>query len=317
MLLYQRSNGGWPKHFQGERKVDYKRELTDADKKELRSGYAEGMDATIDNDATSREIKYLVKAYKLTGNAAYLQAAEKGVQYLLKAQYDNGGWPQFYPDFSSYRSQVTYNDNAMINVVNVLEDITARKNDFDVIDQSYIAACNAAVQRAIDCVLKTQVKQSGKLTVWCAQYNAKTLVPEMARKFELISLSGSESVGIVRFLMRIGKPSPAIVEAVNAAVEWFSKVKITGYKFVDVAAPAEASGRDRVLLPDANGILWARFYDIDTNEPFFSGRDSQRKKTIAEVENERRIGYAWYGNWPLKLLTEEYPAWKLKQGIKN
>ena len=45
--------------------------------------------------------------------------------------------------------------------------------------------------------LKTQLKQHGKLRAWCAQYNAKTLQPEMARKFELASLSGSESVGIV------------------------------------------------------------------------------------------------------------------------
>ena len=56
----------------------------------------------------------------------------------------------------------------------------------------------------------------------------KTLQPEMARKFELVSLSGSESVGIVRFLMRIENPSPAIIASVNAAVEWFEKVKITG-----------------------------------------------------------------------------------------
>ena len=64
-------------------------------------------------------------------------------------------------------------------------------------------------------------------------------------------------------------------------------------------------------------MVWARFYDVETNEPFFAGRDGQKKKTIDEVENERRIGYAWYGTWPLKLITTEFPAWKLKWGIKN
>lgn len=312
MLLYQRSNGGWPKHFQGDKKVDYNRVLTDDEKKELRSGYAAGIDATIDNDATTKEIKYLVKAYKKTKNAAYLDAANTGIGYLLKAQYANGGWPQFYPDFSSYRSQVTYNDNAMVNVLNVLYDIVYKTNDMDVIDASCTDKCAEAILKGVQCILKTQLKQNGKLTAWCAQYNAKTLEPEMARKFELVSLSGSESVGIVRFLMRIEKPSPAIIDAVKAAVEWFGKVKITGYKFVDVAAPNEKSGRDRVLQPDPEGVLWARFYDVNTNEPFFSGRDSQRKKTIAEVENERRIGYAWYGSWPAKLLDTEYPAWLKK-----
>lgn len=317
MLLYQRANGGWPKHFQGDKKVDYKHELTSEEKLELVAGYAAGIDATIDNDATTKEIKYLSKIYKQTNNEKYLIAVKRGVDYLINAQYANGGWPQFFPDFSSYRSQITYNDNAMINVLNVLYDIVNKKNDLDIFDMQYQNKCVDPIVRGVQCILKTQLKQNGQLTAWCAQYNAKTLQPEMARKFELVSLSGAESVGIVRFLMRIEHPSPAIIASVKAAVEWFNKVKITGYKIADVAAPNEKSGKDRVLLPDSAGLMWARFYDVDTNEPFFAGRDSQRHKTLAEVENERRVGYAWYGNWPLKLLTTEYPEWKLKWGIKN
>lgn len=315
ILLYQRSNGGWPKHFKGQN-VNYKKPLTEEELKDLQKGYAEGIDATIDNGATTKEIRYLVRAFKSTTDKRFLEAAQKGVDYLLKAQYANGGWPQFYPDFSSYRSQITYNDNAMVNVLNVLYDVVYKVNDMEVMDASYAGKCVDAVVRGVQCILKTQLKQNGNLTAWCAQYNAKTLEPEMARKFELVSLSGSESVGIVRFLMRIEKPSPAIIAAVKAAEQWFSKVKITGYKYVDVPAPAEKSGRDRVLQPDSLGVLWARFYDINTNEPFFSGRDSERKKSLSEIENERRIGYAWYGNWAEKLLVKEYPDW-LKKINKN
>jgi PelA/Pel-15E family pectate lyase len=316
MLLYQRANGGWPKHFQGDKKVDYNHQLTETELKELRSGYDAGIDATIDNEATTKEIKYLVNIYKKTNNEAYKKAAEKGITYLLKAQYANGGWPQYYPDFSSYRSEITYNDNAMINVLNVLQDVIDGKNGMDVIDRSYVGQCTDAVQRGIDCILKTQLKQNGKLTAWCAQYDAKTLMPAKARKFELASLSGMESVGIARFLMRMDNPTPAIIAAVKGAALWFDKVKIVGYKFVDIVAPSEKSGKDRVLQADPNSIIWARFYDIDTNEPFFSGRDSERKKTIAEVENERRIGYAWYGVWPTKLLAKEFPDWVAKWNIK-
>jgi len=317
MLLYQRSNGGWPKHFQGGTKVDYNKILNADELKELKAGYVAGIDATIDNEATTKEIKYLVKAYKIYKKEAYLIAATKGIDYLLKAQYANGGWPQYYPDFSSYRSQITYNDNAMMNVLSVLESIAVGNNDFEIIDKAYIAKCNEAIKKAIDCVLKTQIKQNGKLTAWCAQYNAKTLQPEMARKFELASISGSESVGIVRFLMRQQNPSKEIIAAVNAAVEWFEKVKIVGYTVKDIKAPQETSGRDRVVLKDSNSVIWARFYTLDTNEPIFVGRDSEPKKTLAEIENERRVGYAYYVTTPAKLINEEYPKWAAKWGVKK
>lgn len=311
MLLYQRKNGGWPKHFQ-DQKVNYKRTLSKADKSELKDGYFDGIDATIDNEATTKEIKYLVKAFKQTKNKAYLIAATKGVDYLLTAQYSNGGWPQYYPDASSYRSQITYNDNAMVNVLNVLQDIVEGKNDFDVFDKKYIPKCIKAIQRGIDCILKTQLKQQQQLTTWCAQYDAVTMQPAQARKFELVSLSGAESVGITRFLMRQENPSEKIITAITSAIEWFEKVKIVGYNFVDVKAPNEASGRDRILVKEDSSVIWARFYNHKTNIPFFSGRDSERHATVAEIENERRIGYAWYGTWPAKLLSKEFPEWKNK-----
>lgn len=310
MLVYQRAAGGWPKAV-NEVKVDYTKSLTGAEKKAIRNDSMH-IDATIDNNATTREIRYLVKACKQTRNKAYLAAAEKGIRYCLKAQYANGGWPQYYPDSALYRSQITFNDDAMVNVLNVLQDIIESKNDFDEIDRSYVPQVKDAVQRGIECILRTQLLVNGKITAWCAQYNKKSFLPEMARKFELVSISGNESVEIVRFLMRIKDPSPKIKEAIASAVAWFDTVKIPGYKYVDVAAPNEPKGKDRVLLPDAGSTVWARFYEIGTNRPLFSGRDSIKKYDVKEIEVERRTGYGWYGTWPEKLLKQEYPEWAKK-----
>ncbi|UAY50604.1 pectate lyase [Ferruginibacter albus] len=308
MLLYQRENGGWPKHFQ-ELNVDYTKDLAAEQKDELQKGYEAGLDATIDNDATTKEIRYLVKVYNRTGNSKYLRAAQHGIDYLLKAQYANGGWPQFYPDSSSYRNEITYNDNAMVNALNILQDVVDGANGFNAIDAEYISLCKPAVERGISCILKTQIKQKGVLTVWCAQYNARTLQPAKARTFELASLSGAESVGIVRFLMRVKTPSREIIESVTDAVNWFKKTKIAGYKFVEIKAPKEQTGRDKILVPDSTSTIWARFYGLDDNQPFFCGRDGVRKKTLAEIENERRAGYQWYGTWPENLVNKEYPKW--------
>ena len=44
--------------------------------------------------------------------------------------------------------------------------------------------------------------------------------------------------------------------------------------------------------------LWARFYEIGTNRPMFVGRDGIIHDHLADIEQERRLGYAWLGDWP-------------------
>ena len=94
-------------------------------------------------------------------------------------------------------------------------------------------------------------------------------------------------------------------------------MKIQGYDFVTVDAPSLPKGKDRVLIKDEKSTIWARFYNLQTNEPFFAGRDSEPKKSVAEIEHERRIGYAWYGKWPAALLEKKYPAWAAKWNNKK
>lgn len=310
MLLYQRSVGGWPKAV-GKVPIDYDQPLSTKLRLEIKADSLHD-DATIDNKATTKELRYLVKAYLDTRNPAYLAAVKKGIDYLFKAQYENGGWPQYFPDHHLYRAQITYNDNAMVNVLNIMQDLVEGKEGFEVLPEADRKKASEAVDKGISCILKTQVLQNGKLAVWCAQYDQHTLKPAQARAFEPISLSGMESVYIVEFLMRQKQPSAAIVSSVKSAVEWFQKSKISGYDFVFIKDPNQVGGKDRVLKPDASSVVWARFYDIPSNAPIFTGRESIPKKTLAEIEVERRTGYAWYGKWPANLLDKKYPAWLKK-----
>lgn len=310
MLLFQRSSGGWSKHF-NEKAFEYTTVFS-ADERAQIAAQKNNDDATIDNKATNKEIRYLTAAYKKTNNLQYLAAAENGIRYLLKAQYDNGGWPQYYPDKRFYRAEVTFNDNAMINTMNVLQDVALGKNNMDVVNKEFIAASVKAISKGIDCILKTQIKAGGKLTAWCQQYDQNTLQPAKARAYELPSISGAESDDIVEFLMSQPNPSQEIKDAVTAAVQWFEEVKITGYKFDAVAAPGTPKGIDRQLIPDSTSTIWARYYEIGTNKPFFCDRDGVKKYTIQEIGYERRNGYAWYGEWPKKLLEKSYPAWAKK-----
>ncbi|MCC2548051.1 pectate lyase [Hymenobacter sp. BT175] len=314
MLLYQRAVGGWPKAV-GSVKVSYDRALTPTEISATRRDFNR-LDATIDNNATTREITYLVKAFKATGNPAYRDAAEKGIRFLLKMQYPNGGFPQYYPDLRLYRHLITYNDNAMIRALGVLRDVATTKGDFAAVSPGLIPAAKSAVDRGIDCILKTQYRQKGVLTAWCAQHDEKTLLPANARAFELASLSGLESVEIVRFLMGVENPSAEVVQAVNAAVTWFNKVKLAGYTTKIIDDPKQPKGKDRVIVPEAGSTIWARFYDLNTNQPIYVGRDGEKRASLAEIEVERRVGYAYAGVWPEKLLAKDYPRWRQKWSKK-
>ncbi|MBP8067126.1 MAG: pectate lyase [Pedobacter sp.] len=303
MLVYQLSNGAWPKQLEDKSVVKYEASLDEALLKKIKA--TTYMHATIDNAATSREINALVKAYKETNNKKYLEAAEKGIEYLLKAQYANGGWPQYYPDNSGYRAEITFNDNAIVNVLNIMLDIATQSNNFDVVNKSFIPKAEASYKQGLDCILKTQIYQDGKLSIWAAQYDHNTLKAAKARSFEPASLSTSESAGILKFLMRLKNPSTEVKIAITSAIDWFEKTKIVGYRFDKLP-----DVNDKGLIKDEASVIWARFYDFDTNTPIFGDRDNSIKNNVAAISFERRNGYGWYGIWPRNLIAKDFPKWR-------
>lgn len=308
LLLYQRDTGGWDKN------IDMSTELSEAEIAKLKSLKKE-TDSNIDNGATHTQLTYLARVYTAKPLDRHRDAFIKGLDYLLKAQYPNGGWPQYYPNLTSYYKHITYNDDAMIGVMKLLRDIAAKKPDYLFVDEERRAKSAAAVEKGVQVILKTQVIVDGKKTVWCAQHDEVTLAPAKARAFELVSLSGGESVGIIRFLMSINKPGPEVIESIKSAVAWFERSKLSGIKWVAQKDATKLHGFDRVVVKDASaGPLWARFYDIKTNRPIFVGRDSVVHYDVSEIEDERRNGYAWYVESPADLLSKDYPKWLKKFG---
>jgi PelA/Pel-15E family pectate lyase len=175
------------------------------------------------------------------------------------------------------------------------------------------AGAKQAFDRGVDCILKCQIKVDGKLTAWCAQHDEKDYAPRPGRSYELVSLSGSESVKIVRLLMSLEQPTPGVKAAIEGAVAWFEQAKLKGIR-VEIRRDANSpKGTNKVVVQDAAAPpLWARFYEIGTNRPIYSDRDGVAKRNLADIGYERRNGYAWLGTWPRQLLEKDYPAWKQK-----
>ena len=300
VIQYQSPQGGWPKNIDLTTPPRSPQEVPQPD---------DGTANTIDNGATTTPMRFLALVADATGAAKYRTAFQRGMDYLLEAQYPNGGWPQFYPLREGYYSRITFNDDAMVNVLTLLRDVGKGEPPYGFIDRSRRQQASAAVARGIDVILRSQVRQDGHLTAWCAQHDEKTLEPAWARAYEPPSLSGAETVGIVRFLMSVERPTPEIVASIEGAVLWLRSSAMSGVRVERIPRP---DGRtERVLVEDPEAPpIWARFYELGTNRPLYLDRDSVYRYDFYEIGYERRSGYSYHGDWASSLLSDDYPRWR-------
>lgn len=311
VLLWQRNTGGWPKN------IDMVTPMTDTQKVKVLADKDRRDDSTTDNDATNLQLTYLARLYKATGDVKYRDAFRRGVEYLLSGQYDNGGWPQFWPEMRDYQPHITYNDDAMVNTMTLLRDIAngSAPYDSDLCDASQKKRMIKAFDKGVECIIATQITVDGKPTVWCQQHDHITLQPAYARAYELPSFCTQESAPIVRMLMEIPNPSKGVKAAVHAAMAWFDKYKLTGLTYRRVMKNGSWEA-ELIEDSDSKGPIWARFYDLENCIPYVCDRDGIPRRRLEDIGRERRNGYAWYGTRPADLY-EMYNVWADKYDPKN
>jgi pectinesterase len=302
VLLYQRDIGGWPKN------TAFHLPLDEAGKSRVYDEKGNN-DAIFDNSATTTEMKFMARMYNNTKKEVYRESFNKGLKFILDAQYENGGWPMFFPLRKGYYTHITFNDNAIVNILTMLREIMNENQLYaTVVRGENKVQVENAYNKGIDVILKTQIVVKGKPTVWCAQHDEITFLPAKARSYELPSFSGAESVGIVKLLMGTEDPSPEIIRSVEGAVEWFDSHRIKNTRW-DNFINAEGQKDRRIVSDPKAGDMWARFYDLETQEPYVCDRDGIKKKTLEEIGHERRNGYSWYTDDPDDLF-ELYPEWR-------
>ncbi|MFO7657290.1 MAG: pectate lyase [Bacteroidales bacterium] len=303
VIQYQSSQGGWPKS-------------TDLTRPPLTPGdvppEGRGRANSIDNDATTLPMEFLARVIDATGDEKFIAPFNKGLDYLFSAQYPSGGWPQFWPlRGDQYYSRVTFNDGAMIRVMNLLNGVSSGKAPYSFVDKNRRASAADAVTRGIDFILRSQIKHNDVLTAWCAQHNENTYEPAWGRAYEPPSLSGQESVDVVKFLMEIDNPSPEVVNAIEGAINWLKAASIIGVRLEE---KINIAGRkDNQLIPDPGAPpLWARFYELGTNRPVYPDRGSIICSNFNEVSHERQSGYDYHGYWAKSLIEHDYPLWRAR-----
>jgi PelA/Pel-15E family pectate lyase len=249
--------------------------------------------STLDDNTTQAALRLLVELDRELDFAdeAIHRSATSGLAALRRVQYPNGAWPQrfegppesppavrqaAYPDTwprefpaRTYTSFYTFNDNTIADTIDLMF-LAARV---------YGNADDAeAARRGGDFILLAQMPepQPG----WAQQYDAE-MHPAWARKFEPPSITGGESAGILRTLMRVYRETGdrKYLEPIPRALDYY---------------------RDSVL-PD--GRL-ARFYELRTNRPLYFTREYQ----LTYDDSDLPTHYSFQqSNW-VPSVTREFQA---------
>lgn len=327
MITWQTAEGGFYKYIGDDKADAYKTAWAKGvkDKKGFTNKSREwvgenGRDlGTIDNDATVSELQFLADVYKRSGDAKYRDAARRTLDFLLTMQYPSGGFPQVYPKrvVATYSNEVTFNDDAMVRVLIVLDQVAKQKAplDGDLFTAEQQAKVVSAVNKGVDFILKAQIVQNGVKTVWCAQHDPVTYAPKQGRSYEYPSKSGKESINVVAFLMTRPQ-TPEIKAAVKAAIAWYkgsARVADTAY----VKVPKGNTDLNyNPIQRQPGSSMWYRFYELNSDTPIFSGRQPKgvpqevactkpepftdcrgKQNDIMQIEAERRFGYQWGGEY--------------------
>lgn len=283
VLSYQTVLGGWSKRT----------DMQQVRKPGQLAGSERAYIPTFDNGATSTQIRWLAAYYPkaaATDQANIRSALTQAVQFVLRAQYPNGGFPQSYPLRGSYHDAVTLNDNVMTDLLNLLWDI-AHHADYQWLAADLRTAAQAGFAKGVDWLVQAQVQVNGQRTVWTAQHHPLSGEPVAARKFEQISLVSSESAAVLQLLLDKGldqQPSvPGVLPALCSGIAWLQRQQIR-----DKVWQRHDTGSK--LVEKKGAQLWARFYSLPQQQPVFFDRDGQVYSDVNQLSLERQQGYGWY-----------------------
>jgi PelA/Pel-15E family pectate lyase len=249
----QLESGGWDYRIEfREQRKKYRYRL-DQDRPAARNV------TTLDDDVTQSALRFLMRVDMSTefDNQQIHDAAMYALKRLEQAQYPNGAWPQrfseppdaekfpvqaaTYPDTwprehpkVDYRSFYTFNDNTIADMIDTFFVASAIYEDphYQVI-----------AEKAGGFILLAQMPEPQP--AWAQQYDAR-MQPAWARRFEPAAVTGGESQGVMRTLLKL--------------YEW------TGDTQYLEPIPRAVAYLKRSQLPD--GRL-ARFYELQTNEPLY------------------------------------------------
>jgi len=247
----QRLEGGW------DHRVDVAHLAPDAKTPERRKGHC-----TFDDNISQGAIEFLMDLDETLDEPWLDDGVALGLKFLLRSQFPNGAWPQWFPLRGGYHDYYTFNDNTINDCIRVLLDAHRRYRN-----EEYLKGA----ARGGSFLILSQVKppQAG----WAQQYS-HDLRPAPARAFEPAAVCSAVTARNIRTLvdLAVATRDTKYLEPIPAALDWLDRSKLAGG-------------------------LWARLYEVGTNRPVYGDRDGKVHYTLDEISEERRTGYSWQSEY--------------------
>jgi hypothetical protein len=232
---------------------------------------------TFDDDVSQGAVTFLMDLDEVIDEPWLTDAINLSLNHIMSAQYENGGWPQWYPLIGGYHDYYTFNDGAMNDCIRVMLKAYKQYGRKD---------CFESAKKGGDFIILSQLQ--APQTGWGQQYSLD-LKPAWARKFEPPGLESAVTAQNITTLITIYEytQDEKYLKPIPLAIDWLERSKI-------------------------GDNLWARLYEIGTNRPIFGDYDSKVHYTFEELSEDRQTGYSWRISWPLDAI-EAYNTFMKKR----
>ncbi|PIY41773.1 MAG: hypothetical protein COZ05_15195 [Armatimonadetes bacterium CG_4_10_14_3_um_filter_59_10] len=222
--------------------------------------------APFEDHVQSHPVLLLYRLHTLTSKAEYADAAERGVNFILKGQNPNGSWSHHYDlkegcgkAARGYKHAGEINDYATTDQMQVMLLAYRRTRDAKYL-ASYLRAADWLVAAFID----------KKAKGWAQQYDENN-VPIVARHFEPAAVSLSEGISAV---------PRALIQTYRLTGEEKYREPLLKWKawMLD----------NRIESPDEKSAGWHDYYDVETGRGI---RMAKEKVLPADPRDVREGGY--------------------------
>ncbi len=234
--------------------------------------------ATFDDQASAKACEFILRMYLEKNDPRYKQSLDKAIDFVLAAQYPNGGWPQRFPlsyehpymGFPDYSSFITLNDGAMQSIIEFLINCYDALGDQRLIDPIY---------RGMHCVRSMQYASPN--AGWGLQYTVTDLKLATARPFEPAALAASGTQSGIEMMMKFYTLTgdKRFLEGIPAALTYLESIEVDDET---VALAKRKLGPGDILCPT--------FIDPVTREAFFLKRVGESLWTGSYAKSDIKLG---------------------------